>query len=372
MGQSRKKRRASVGVLFWVAIILLVAVIFLANRTNIERVLNSTGLVEVIQDELGIGGDDGPVVQQGEDTGEQNNEAQDSGTGSGASGGSAGGSGGSGGGSGSDGSGASGGSGTGGAGSGSTSSSGGSDGASGSDGGLPGGASEETSPGGGSQSGGSGSSATGSSGAGSSGSGSDTIVVAPDTDGRSGGAGSGRSSRDGETGSTSQSDGGSKDESTSGGERVSALPQERQGGPVRERDAAIYFIRVTDDGAIHPEQVRRTVEYVDTPMTATLRTLLEGPTAQELSLGLLNLIPDGTKLISARVENGVAYLNFNEAFRFNSMGAEGLIAQLQQIVFSSTEFRTVNKVQILVEGQRVEYLGEGIYTGEPIGREQFS
>ena len=107
-------------------------------------------------------------------------------------------------------------------------------------------------------------------------------------------------------------------------------------------------------------------------MTETLNTLLEGPTSEELNLGLLNLIPDGTRLLSAAVRDRVAYLNFSEEFRFNPMGFEGLMAQLQQIVYSTTEFSTVERVQILIEGQLVEYLGvEGIFIGKPLGRDSF-
>jgi spore germination protein GerM len=140
----------------------------------------------------------------------------------------------------------------------------------------------------------------------------------------------------------------------------------------RRRTARIYYIRVTDDGTIYPFEVERIVSYVDSPMTQTLNALLKGPTPEELNLGLLNLIPENTQLISAAVEDGVAYLNFNESFRFNPMGVEGFVAQLQQIIYSTTEFPTVDRVQILIEGQRVEYLGgEGIYIGEPIGRNTF-
>jgi spore germination protein GerM len=54
------------------------------------------------------------------------------------------------------------------------------------------------------------------------------------------------------------------------------------------------------------------------------------------------------------------------------MGVEGFVAQLQQIIYSTTEFPTVDRVQILIEGKRVEYLGgEGIYIGEPISRNTF-
>jgi germination protein M len=141
---------------------------------------------------------------------------------------------------------------------------------------------------------------------------------------------------------------------------------------LRRRDSNIYFIRVTDQGTIYPEGVIREVTYTNNPMTETLKTLLEGPTIDELNLGLLNLIPDGTRLLSAAVRDRVAYLNFSEEFRFNPMGFEGLMAQLQQIVYSTTEFSTVERVQILIEGELVEYLGvEGLFIGKPLSRDSF-
>lgn len=140
----------------------------------------------------------------------------------------------------------------------------------------------------------------------------------------------------------------------------------------RVRDSDLYFIRVTDDGKIHPHRVERQISYTDSPMTRTIETLISGPSIEELNMGLLNLIPKGTELLSARIQNGTAYLNFNEAFRFNPMGVEGFLAQLQQIVFSSTEFDTVERVQILIDGSQREYLGgEGVYIGEPLSRESF-
>ncbi len=137
--------------------------------------------------------------------------------------------------------------------------------------------------------------------------------------------------------------------------------------------AALYYIRVTDDGRTFPQRVVRPVYYDTSPLTETIRALLAGPNGIELSSGLLNLIPDGTQLISAHVRNGTAFLNFNQAFRFNPLGAEGTVAQLLQIIYSSTEFPTVERVQFLVEGEQIDYLGgDGIYVGEPLGRNAFS
>jgi len=139
------------------------------------------------------------------------------------------------------------------------------------------------------------------------------------------------------------------------------------------RMAALYFIRVTDDGRTYPQRVVRPVAYDESPLTETIRALIAGPSGEELDEGLLNLIPAETQLISAHVDGGIAYLNFNKSFRFNPMGAEGTVAQLQQIIYSSTEFPTVIQVQFLIEGERLDYVGgDGIFIGEPLGRDAFS
>ena len=86
----------------------------------------------------------------------------------------------------------------------------------------------------------------------------------------------------------------------------------------------------------------------------------------------MNLIPPGTKLLSAKVSGGVAYLNFNEAFEINTYGVEGYIHQLEQIVFTATAFSTVNSVQFLIEGEKRDYLGsEGQWIGSPLSRSSF-
>ena len=87
----------------------------------------------------------------------------------------------------------------------------------------------------------------------------------------------------------------------------------------------------------------------------------------------MSLIPEGTRLLGASVKNGTATLNFNEAFELNqTVGVEGYIAQLMQIVYTATEFSTVRSVQILIEGEKKDYLGsEGQWIGSPLARSSF-
>ena len=151
-------------------------------------------------------------------------------------------------------------------------------------------------------------------------------------------------------------------------------PKEEETPPVvkQTRDARLFYVKVNTEGQITLKSIIRPVEYNQSPLRETINSLLKGPSSDEINKGSLTLIPDGTRLLSARVEGNTAYLNFNEAFRFNSLGREGYTAQLKQIVYTATEFSNINSVQILIEGSIKEYLGgEGIYVGEPLSRDAF-
>jgi len=160
-------------------------------------------------------------------------------------------------------------------------------------------------------------------------------------------------------------------------------PQEKEQTPEKEeplesenrklRKSTVYFVDVSQGGTVRLSGHERTVYYADSPLTETIRTLLKGPAPEELNMELLSLIPEETELRSASVKKGTAYLDFNEAFTFNSFGVEGFTAQLSQIVYTATEFSTVDSVQFLIEGKKVEYLGpEGVYIGKPLRRDSFS
>ncbi|NBF41386.1 MAG: hypothetical protein GVY14_13320 [Spirochaetes bacterium] len=284
MARSKRKKRASVGILFWIAFVLFVAVVFLYNKQNIENVLETTGLVEVLSDRVGLSDDDEPEVTRedgdgGQPVPEDEPELEPV---------------------------------------------------------EP--PVEETPP------------------------------REPESESES------EPEPEPEPAEEPTPEPRDDPEVAAEPEAPPREPEDREEPEVqpRRRTSRIYYIRVTEDGTIYPHQVERMVSYVDSPMTQTLNALLKGPTTEELNLGLLNLIPENTQLISAAVEDGVAYLNFNESFRFNPMGVEGFVAQLQQIIYSTTEFPTVDRVQILIDGKHVDYLGgEGIYIGDPIGRNTF-
>jgi spore germination protein GerM len=136
-------------------------------------------------------------------------------------------------------------------------------------------------------------------------------------------------------------------------------------------ERSLYFMRIDRDGTIVRTKVSRSLPVTDSPMVDVLNLLMQGTTAAEEAQGLVSLIPTGTRVLSARIQGATAYISFNEPFQFNIYGVEGYIAQMRQIVWTATEFSTVTDVQILIEGRRVDYLGEGIWIGSPVGRDTF-
>jgi len=148
-----------------------------------------------------------------------------------------------------------------------------------------------------------------------------------------------------------------------------AMPKEK---PPLTKERSLYFMQLTKEGSLIRTRVIRSIKVSDSPLFDVLQNLIAGPTETEKNRGLISVIPPGSRLLSATVKDGIAYLNFNDAFQFNSYGVEGYTAQLQQIIWTATEFSTVQGVQILIEGKNRVYLGgEGIRIDQPLTRASF-
>ncbi|MDR1144239.1 MAG: GerMN domain-containing protein [Spirochaetaceae bacterium] len=137
-------------------------------------------------------------------------------------------------------------------------------------------------------------------------------------------------------------------------------------GPTVERP--VYLMKVDNTGAILWTGVKRELKVSDRPLQDALEALIKGPSAEEEKQGLISLIPKDVKILSAAVRGNTAYISFSEDFLFNTYGVEGYVGQRRQIVMTATEFGNVRDVQILIDGKRVDYLGESIWIGSPVNR----
>jgi spore germination protein GerM len=152
-------------------------------------------------------------------------------------------------------------------------------------------------------------------------------------------------------------------------QRSTAPPVRRSAESTTEH--TLYFIRVEDNGAATPSGTTRRIPLSGTPLQDTLEALIAGPDTGEERRGMVSLIPPGTKVLSAVIEGTTARINFSEEFQYNTAGMEGFAAQLTQIIWTATEFPNVQDVQILIEGSRIDLLGEGLPVWGPLNRQSF-
>jgi hypothetical protein len=149
------------------------------------------------------------------------------------------------------------------------------------------------------------------------------------------------------------------------------VPEETPVEPRTEQVRTLYFLSIDQNGNLHRVAVRRILPDTEAPLTETLRALLTGLSKAEDDQRIISLIPEGTELLSVTIQQGTAYINFNEDFLYNTHGKDGYAGQIKQVVWTATEFPTVKRVQILIEGRKESYLGENIWIGGVLEREQF-
>jgi len=139
--------------------------------------------------------------------------------------------------------------------------------------------------------------------------------------------------------------------------------------PDKPNTYRLFFLRLTPEGRLDPASFVRELPAGMTPLTATIQALLLGPTLQDKAQGAITMIPAGTKLLSVRLKDHVALLSFSNEFEHNTSGVEGLAGELRQVVWTATQFSTVDAVQFLIDGQFRDSLADGaIPTSRPLNR----
>ena len=143
---------------------------------------------------------------------------------------------------------------------------------------------------------------------------------------------------------------------------------------LKKRTYTIYFINPTNEDPLKIHGIERIISFEDSPLQATLSKLIDGIQASEFNSlpNITNCIPKESQIQNISIKNGVATISLNSAFTINSYSREGLEASLKQIVYTATEFNSINSVQFLINGKKQPYLGaEGGYIGSPLQRNSF-
>lgn len=132
--------------------------------------------------------------------------------------------------------------------------------------------------------------------------------------------------------------------------------------PVDQETASVnvYFINMnlntTPEDCSVIFAVAREVSTPQAPARPTVESLLEGPTAEETSMGYTTSINPGVQLNSISIEDSVAYADFDARLNEGAAGSCLVTAIRAQISETLMQFPTVDEVVISVDGEVEEIL----------------
>jgi Sporulation and spore germination/Immunoglobulin-like domain of bacterial spore germination len=106
--------------------------------------------------------------------------------------------------------------------------------------------------------------------------------------------------------------------------------------------------------------------------TAALESLLEGPDDFEEGYGLRTAIPDGTQLLGLSIDDGIAHVDLTSEFETGG-GSLSMQTRLAQVVYTITQFPTVEGVTFSLDGEPIDVLGgEGVIIDHPLTRRDYA
>ncbi|HEX5166694.1 MAG TPA: Gmad2 immunoglobulin-like domain-containing protein [Thermomicrobiales bacterium] len=129
---------------------------------------------------------------------------------------------------------------------------------------------------------------------------------------------------------------------------------------------SIFFLRDEKIATVH-----RTVPKTQQVAAAAMAQLLAGPTAEDAAAGMTTAIPEGTEYIGTTIAEGVATVDLSSEFESGG-GSLSMSARLAQVVYTLTQFPTVDFVTFTLDGEPVTtFGGEGIVLDRPVSRKDF-
>jgi hypothetical protein len=145
--------------------------------------------------------------------------------------------------------------------------------------------------------------------------------------------------------------------SSNGSQPISPNP------PEKKAELTLYFLN-QEKYALIPEK-REVLQSGQSIEELAVAELIKGPENKEL----LPTVPKDTKLLSLSIEDNTAYVNFSKEYdQPRDLNAESLY--VLSVVNTLTEFAGIQKVQILVEGDKDAANLSSFYLAEPQERNE--
>jgi germination protein M len=127
----------------------------------------------------------------------------------------------------------------------------------------------------------------------------------------------------------------------------------------------LYFGNKNADKVVRED--REVVKAGKTIEVLTLEELIKGPARGDLARS----VPAETRVLSVKVDKGIAYADFSKEIQTKHWGGSaGEAITINSIVASLTELPGIQKVQFLIEGKRPETLAGHAMLDQPIARNE--
>jgi len=135
-----------------------------------------------------------------------------------------------------------------------------------------------------------------------------------------------------------------------------------------EKEVKVYFLKLDEKTEkIYLASVTRKVNGLDI-LSATLESLIKGPSNFEKNKGYISAVPENLKIRSVTIKKGIAEIDFDKTIEENAAG-DILIKRIQQIVYTATQFENIHSVLIKINGQSRKTLGaDGFSIGGSLRR----
>ncbi|NPV92953.1 MAG: GerMN domain-containing protein [Firmicutes bacterium] len=126
----------------------------------------------------------------------------------------------------------------------------------------------------------------------------------------------------------------------------------------------LYFVDQTKKKLVSE---KRRVPKVVGIARATVEELLKGPAAES---GLAPGVPAGTSLLDISVRNdGLCTVDLSKEYRAKTLDTMAETMAVYSVVDTLTQFPTIKRVQILVNGQKIDTLSGRVIISDPLARD---
>lgn len=106
---------------------------------------------------------------------------------------------------------------------------------------------------------------------------------------------------------------------------------------------------------------------------AAIRSLVDNPANRKdmENIGLVPVLPANTEILGMSIDEGLCKVDFTADFQ-NYVDQEEEVAIVKAVVYTLTEFPTIEKVQIMIEGEQPKKLTYGLNLSQPIARKDIN